>query len=132
QSWRMLGKDNGALVIIVATVLTVRGCGGYQLPSGTHKLCGPALSDAMAAVCDQGYNTMTPKKDAEDKEGSGVMLVSGSRYSLSPLLSSLFGSEVLIKTRRLRRHYPGGIYDECCLNSCSYQELADYCLRLPQ
>lgn len=35
------------------------------------------------------------------------------------------GSHSLVKTRRMRRV---GIYEECCLRSCSYNEMRNYCL----
>ncbi|XP_017861768.1 PREDICTED: probable insulin-like peptide 1 [Drosophila arizonae] len=89
------------------------------LREGKHKLCGPALNEAMDMVCVNGYNTIPMERDPR-------LEPSHQGFALSPLLSSLYGAEVLIKTRRLRRQ-GGGIYDECCRNSCTRSELLAYC-----
>ncbi|KAH8379450.1 hypothetical protein KR009_005079 [Drosophila setifemur] len=149
----MLGKDNGAVTVqglrllligSLSMVAMVTIVSAYQLPPGSHKLCGAALSDAMDAVCIHGYNSFHQKRrdvgwapDSEDgaeagdaAEAAETSELSDTGYALSPLLSSLFGAEVLIKTRRRQRRYLlGGIYDKCCVNSCSYDELALYCRR---
>ncbi|XP_064540092.1 probable insulin-like peptide 1 [Drosophila montana] len=103
----------------------------HLLREGKHKLCGQALNDAMDMVCVNGYNTI-PKKRLESPPEMGIdadqlQLRPGAGYALSPLLSSIYGAEVLIKTRRLRRQAGGGIYDECCRNACTYPELLSYC-----
>ncbi|SPP87459.1 probable insulin-like peptide 1 [Drosophila guanche] len=111
------------LLLLLIFLASVQGHGHghvHQLQVGSHKLCGQALSDAMDVVCAHGYNTL-PQKRSEPLDGAA--------FALSPLLSSLYGAEVLIQTRRHRRQRSsGGIYDECCVLSCSYQELASYCL----
>ncbi|XP_002027825.2 probable insulin-like peptide 1 [Drosophila persimilis] len=134
-SHRMLGKDTSAITavqvsrrhwpLVMLIFLAVVQGHVHQLQQGSHKLCGQALSDAMDVVCAHGYNTLPQKKsstvDAQDDDAP--------EYALSPLLSSLYGAEVLIKTRRHRRQRSsGGIYDECCVYSCRYEELASYCL----
>ncbi|XP_016977296.1 probable insulin-like peptide 1 [Drosophila rhopaloa] len=153
----MFCKDNGAvhglrlLQLLIATILAavLVMASGHQLPPGSHKLCGSALSDAMDVVCAHGYNSLPQKRGVpsssssgdEENEwqslagaltGTGVGVGAGAAvgygYSFSPLLTNLYGAEVLIKTRRHRRHLPGGVYDECCVKSCSYEELAAYCL----
>ncbi|KAH8270486.1 hypothetical protein KR018_010712 [Drosophila ironensis] len=133
----MLGQDNGAvrghrrpLIIVtpaIVLLLSIGSGGGHQLlPPGTHKLCGAALSDAMDAVCARSYAQLAHKRqDATD------MSDTEAGYSLGPILSSLFGAEILIKSPRLRRPRPGGISEECCVKSCSLAELADFCLWLP-
>ncbi|EDV96030.1 probable insulin-like peptide 1 [Drosophila grimshawi] len=142
------------LVLLLALLIAIMGSGCYAdgiggfraasmthpLREGKHKLCGPALNEAMSMVCVNGYNTI-PKKRMDSNQASLVDVVgvvaaeqtqlqqprgSDDGYALSPLLSSIYGTEVLIKTRRLRRQR-AGIYDECCVNSCSYPELLAYC-----
>ena len=47
----------------------------------------------------------------------------------SAALSNIFQFEpenLLAKTRRLRMY--GGIVEECCKKSCTFQELSAYCL----
>ncbi|KAH8369786.1 hypothetical protein KR093_000960 [Drosophila rubida] len=90
---------------------------------GMHKLCGQELNNALEAVCyGVGYNAMA-KRRSEDHDTAAA---SHPGYKLSPVLSSIYGTEVLIKSRRLRRQN-GGIYDECCVKACSYYELKAYC-----
>ncbi|ALC44230.1 Ilp1, partial [Drosophila busckii] len=105
----------------------------HPLRQGSHKLCGQALNVAMDAVCVNGYNTMRKKRmDSELALSGGLeanalqLQPQASGYARSPLLSSIYGTEVLIKTRRLRRDGPG-IHTECCLDSCTYPELLAYC-----
>ncbi|BFF98829.1 probable insulin-like peptide 1 [Drosophila madeirensis] len=116
-----LPRRRWPLLLLLIFLASVQGHGHvHQLQEGSHKLCGQALSDAMDVVCAHGYNTL-PKKRSEPLDEAD--------FALSPLLSSLYGAEVLIQTRRHRRQRSsGGIYDECCVLSCSYQELASYCL----
>lgn len=106
------------------------GMGGIsnaqQLREGTHKLCGSMLTNAMDLVCVGGYNSM-PFGKRVPRDESNVELGTQQRrrqprYTLSePSLSSS------LKTRRLRRQRFAGVYDECCVNSCSYEELLAYC-----
>ncbi|XP_052846673.1 probable insulin-like peptide 1 [Drosophila gunungcola] len=127
------------LIAVIPGALLVVMASGHQLPPGSHKLCGPALSDAMDVVCAHGYNSLSQKRaiqppvSNELKNGWWQALAEADAgadagYSFSPLLTNLYGAEVLIKTRRHRRHLPSGVYDECCVKSCSYEELAAYCL----
>ncbi|KAH8302459.1 hypothetical protein KR044_006904 [Drosophila immigrans] len=84
---------------------------------GMHKLCGQELNNALEAVCyGVGYNAMEKRRSDDHDPG----------YNLSPMLSNIYGTEVLIKSRRQRRQN-GGIYDECCIKACSYYELKAYC-----
>ncbi|XP_037723064.1 probable insulin-like peptide 1 [Drosophila subpulchrella] len=139
----MFCKDNGAvhglrllpllIAILTAILMMVTPGSGHQLPPGNHKLCGPALSDAMDVVCAHGYNSLPQKRrvlvPANDEEDNVWQSLAAAGYSFSPLLTNLYGSEVLIKTRRHRRHMTtGGVYDECCVKSCTYEELSAYCL----
>ncbi|XP_017133896.1 probable insulin-like peptide 1 [Drosophila elegans] len=125
------------LIAVIPVALLAVMASGHQLPPGSHKLCGPALSDAMDVVCAHGYNSLSLKRANQPavsneldngwwQARAGADADAG--YSFSPLLTNLYGTEVLIKTRRHRRHLPGGVYDECCVQSCSYEELAAYCL----
>ncbi|XP_022213779.2 probable insulin-like peptide 1 [Drosophila obscura] len=115
------------LLIMLIFLAAVQGHGHvHQLQQGSHKLCGQALSDAMDVVCAHGYNTLPQKRSSALDD---AMDAPPSEYALSPLLSSLYGAEVLIQTRRHRRQRSsGGVYDECCVYSCRYEELASYCL----
>lgn len=135
----MFCKDIGAvhgLRMLIATlpILAIMAilASGHQLPPGNHKLCGPALSDAMDLVCAHGYNThkRTPHPvvvPRPDYSSLGRLLLS-NLYGLGGDLEADVASGLLIKTRRQRRHLPGGVYDECCVYSCSYEELSAYCL----
>lgn len=114
--------------------LVTAGAGGgggissaQQLREGTHKLCGPVLTNAMDLVCVGGYNSMSfaskrvPRATASSVELGTQQRRRQPRYTHSgPLQTSL-------KTRRLRRQRFGGVYDECCVNSCNYEELLAYC-----
>ncbi|EDV51254.1 probable insulin-like peptide 1 [Drosophila erecta] len=149
----MFSQHNGAVAqgrrlqsLLIAAILTASmamatpggGTAHQLLPPGNHKLCGPALSDAMDVVCSNGFNTLPRKRGSllasnndvqgDDDDDGMWQTLDGAGYSFSPLLTNLYGSEVLIKTRRHRRHLTGGVYDECCVKSCSYEELATYCL----
>ncbi|XP_034106180.1 probable insulin-like peptide 1 [Drosophila albomicans] len=92
---------------------------------GMHKLCGHALNIALDAVCyDTGYNTLGKRRAADANTLTETSHHPG--YQLSSMLSNLYGTEVLIKSRRLRRQNTG-IHEECCLKACSYYELRAYC-----
>ncbi|XP_017040458.1 probable insulin-like peptide 1 [Drosophila ficusphila] len=139
----MFAKDNGAvhglrlvvplLMAIIAILYATATVSGHQLPPGNHKLCGPALSDAMDVVCAHGYNSLPQKRGvlpSEELPDNALWpgLAGAAGYSFSPLLTNLYGIQILVKTPRHRRHLPGGVYDECCVKSCSYEDLAAYCL----
>lgn len=129
----LLGLGDNCLV----TAGTGGGMGGggggissaQQLREGTHKLCGPVLTNAMDLVCVGGYNSMSfASKRVPRRATTASSVELGTqqrrrqpRYTHSgPLQTSL-------KTRRLRRQRFGGVYDECCVNSCNYEELLAYC-----
>jgi len=98
-----------------------------QLKQGSHKLCGQALNIAMDKVCKNGFNSIHKRRsDVIDSE-TELTEQTHPGFQLSPLLSSIYGMEVLIKTRRMRRQMTGGIHDECCVRSCDYYELRAYC-----
>ncbi|XP_034482231.1 probable insulin-like peptide 1 [Drosophila innubila] len=111
-----------------------------QLRQGSHKLCGQELNKAVEMACESGgYNTLQKKRtdgidtiDTIDTSASAELALQkdpahASAFQLSPILSSIYGTEVLIKTRRMRRQMTSGIYEECCVNSCNYFELLAYC-----
>lgn len=127
---RRMRRQDGLLLLLLLLglcddCLVTGGMGGsgissaQQLREGTHKLCGSMLTNAMDLVCVGGYNSMPFSKRVPGVELPGQRRRQ-ARYALSPLLSSL-------KTRRLRRQRYVGVYDECCVNSCSYDELLAYC-----
>jgi len=74
----MFSQHNGAAVhglrlqsLLIAAMLTAAmamvtptGSGHQLLPPGNHKLCGPALSDAMDVVCPHGFNTLPRKRES--------------------------------------------------------------------
>ncbi|KAH8375548.1 hypothetical protein KR200_002221 [Drosophila serrata] len=128
------GAVHGLRMLIAMLPIMAILASGHQLPTGNHKLCGSALSEALDLVCANGYNTLPQKRLPQ----SGVP---GADYSSSPLahllLSNWYALEdgdgdvasgFGIKTRRQRRHFPGGVYDECCVSPCSYDEISAYCL----
>ncbi|KAL7734707.1 hypothetical protein ACLKA6_010997 [Drosophila palustris] len=103
-----------------------------QLRQGSHKLCGQELNTAMDMVCESGYNSLQKRRtDGLDTNSNSnlntALYPSHGGFQWSPILSSIYGTEVLIKTRRMRRQMTGGIHDECCVNSCTYYELLAYC-----
>lgn len=104
-----------------------------QLRQGSHKLCGQELNTAVEMVCESGgYNTLQKRQDGIDSSARTALAVPKDPahsigFQLSPILSSIYGTQVLIKTRRMRRQMTGGIYEECCVNSCDYYELLAYC-----
>ncbi|KAH8342914.1 hypothetical protein KR059_001692, partial [Drosophila kikkawai] len=135
---KMICQDTGAvhglrMLIAMLPIMAILAS-GHQLPAGNHKLCGAALSEALDMVCAHGYNTLPQKRAPQPG-------VPGADYSSSPLgrllLSNWYALEegdgdvasgFRIKTRRQRRYLPGGVYDECCVSPCSYDEISAYCL----
>ncbi|KAH8415687.1 hypothetical protein KR222_009230, partial [Zaprionus bogoriensis] len=121
------GLHGNCLLAAGAGTAGTVGIGGIissaqQLRVGSHKLCGPVLANAMDMVCVGGYNSMLYGKRGQQQQQQ--------RQARRALLTSLYGGEVLVKTQRRRRQQRNvGIYDECCVNSCSYDELLAYCRR---
>ncbi|XP_016966431.1 probable insulin-like peptide 3 [Drosophila biarmipes] len=94
------------------------------------KLCGSKLPEALSRLCVYGFNAMTKRTF----DPMNFNLVEAGSLDLGfddrSLLERLFldGSAQMLKTRRLRE----GVFDECCLKSCSMDELLRYCASKPK
>ncbi|XP_034482230.1 probable insulin-like peptide 3 [Drosophila innubila] len=110
----------------------------YQVES--LRLCGNDLPEALAKICVAGYNTKM--KRTVPREYNGIDTIESNDNALGyygaysdldfnsqPLLRALLGESAhqLLSTRRRRL----GISDECCLKSCSWNELSMYCNNEP-
>ncbi|XP_022213737.1 probable insulin-like peptide 5 [Drosophila obscura] len=103
------------------------------------RICGDTLSEAMDMMCPNGFNARIPHKrglldlfdyvdhmagtepglddanTADDAAAVGAVLPEGVRLP--------WRHSSLMSTRRQMR----GIVDECCIKSCTYNEMAAYC-----
>ncbi|XP_044018613.1 LIRP-like isoform X2 [Aphidius gifuensis] len=92
--------------------------------SASMYYCGQKLSSALQLLCNGIYNVMLKKNNQElDMDNFAYFY----NWPLSPRASAnsmmgigRFGGE---RFRRQSR----GIHDECCLRSCSINELKSYC-----
>ncbi|XP_017080989.1 probable insulin-like peptide 3 [Drosophila eugracilis] len=114
-------------ILLLGLVLVILMIGSVR---GTMKLCGSKLPEALSRLCLYGFNTMT-KRTLDPMnynliEGNALNLGFDERSLLDRILSD--SSVQLLKTRRIRE----GIFDECCLNSCTMEELLSYCAPKPK
>ncbi|XP_017040461.1 probable insulin-like peptide 3 [Drosophila ficusphila] len=111
-------------MLIHGLVLLILMIGSVQ---ATMKLCGSNLPEALSKLCLYGFNTMTKRKlDPMNYNliGEGQLdLGFDDRSLLERMLTE--SSVQLLKTRRLRE----GVFDECCLKSCTMDELLTYCAK---
>ncbi|XP_054260046.1 probable insulin-like peptide 1 [Macrosteles quadrilineatus] len=122
--------DMGRLQISFATITILLA---VTVEPGTGKrLCGPALTQAMSLLCDQHdgfYGKRSNSLDTEDSEAEPHWM---SEMYLDP------DTEHFLTRRQAMRLIPGmqrvrrsGLADECCLKSCTVQEMTSYCATTP-
>ncbi|XP_031833052.1 insulin-like peptide 2 [Nomia melanderi] len=85
--------------------------------SEARHYCGDRLTSALQKICDSVYYARFKRNDQEtEKKGS---LSSNDFHPYK----SIENAKKMLKVRRLSR----GIREECCLGSCSMEELRSYC-----
>ncbi|GAB0093193.1 Probable insulin-like peptide 2 [Sergentomyia squamirostris] len=96
-----------------------------------RKLCGTKLSQTLALVCDNEYNTMHKKSFDDDDYAFADQPQTiddlPMKVSNFPLLSRMLSNSM--RPAQFRRFRRQGIIDECCKKSCTYSELRGYCGR---
>ncbi|XP_065331398.1 LIRP-like isoform X2 [Cloeon dipterum] len=88
---------------------------------GATKYCGKHLANALHLVCDGVY--FVPEWNKKSLPDTQDYWQDESNY---PFRSRASASQLIPSNRRVRRK-PRGIVDECCLKSCSIQEMKSYC-----
>ncbi|XP_037825791.1 probable insulin-like peptide 3 [Lucilia sericata] len=108
----------------------------YEANASTKRLCGPVLAQVLESVCINGYNSIKTKKSVpmvhnnldvldnyNDMEGEENALAAKHSFLDDLLMVDHINS--VAKTRRRRNLF--GIYDECCVKGCTFDELTSYC-----
>ncbi|KAK9300368.1 hypothetical protein QLX08_006910 [Tetragonisca angustula] len=90
-----------------------------QSMSEMHQYCGRMLSSTLEIMCGSVYNPRF-KKSNQEMEMDNYM---GYSYDLHSYLKSYKNAVEMIKFRRNTR----GVHEECCLKSCTTEELRSYC-----
>ncbi|EFN78996.1 LIRP [Harpegnathos saltator] len=143
------------LVMAVAFLMPESGNaqsdGSYALKWSMNvpqRYCGRRLSNALQTVCTGVYNNMF-KKNVQQEENKTQQEKSHfvdpgtrrsnmyselevSEYPLNYERPSLFisgmgATQFINRYRGSRVRRARGIYEECCLNACTYNELSTYC-----
>ncbi|XP_059483216.1 LIRP isoform X2 [Neocloeon triangulifer] len=99
----------------------------FQIESkrgANNKYCGKHLANALHLVCDGVFfNPGTwSKKSVPDPQDYWQDELSSN----FPFRSRAEATQLMPSNRRVRRK-PRGIVDECCLKSCSINEMKSYC-----
>ncbi|XP_014486682.1 PREDICTED: LIRP-like [Dinoponera quadriceps] len=144
------------VTLVLAVVFLVPESGNAQSDSSYHQLgtrmsvevpqryCGRRLSNILQTVCTGVYNNMFKKNVQQEDSKIQRSIEAGTRrsnmfsglemsdYPINYERPSLFmtgmGATQFINRyhgSRVRRQR--GIYEECCLNGCTVQELTTYC-----
>ncbi|XP_055689823.1 LIRP-like isoform X2 [Lutzomyia longipalpis] len=95
-----------------------------------RRLCGTKLSQTLALVCENEYNTMQKKSFDDDYAFADQPQTIDDlpmKVPNLPLISRLMGNSM--RPAMFRRFRRQGIIDECCRKSCTYSELKGYCGR---
>lgn len=129
----------------------------YEIHAGASKLCGKNLIQALDLVCVNGFNDLGINKKSikkpskynainkmfrnrltlfhftvnHDLDALSVFneIEDESPFKSESLLNDMLFSERLNTLAKTRRHrLVTGVYDECCLKSCTTKELSGYCL----
>ncbi|EDW40930.1 probable insulin-like peptide 3 [Drosophila sechellia] len=114
-------RCQGRRILLPSLLLLILMIGGVQ---ATMKLCGRKLPETLSKLCVYGFNAMTKRT----LDAVNFNLIDGfeDRSLLERLLSD--SSVQMLKTRRLR----DGVFDECCLKSCTMDEVLRYCAAKPR
>ncbi|OAD54936.1 hypothetical protein WN48_05816, partial [Eufriesea mexicana] len=83
-----------------------------------QQYCGQILSSTLQKICGSVYNSRF-KKSNQEIDINNYMAFS---YDQHPY-KSIKNARKMIKFRRNSR----GIHEECCLKSCTKEELRSYC-----
>ncbi|KAG6794764.1 LIRP-like [Apis laboriosa] len=90
-----------------------------QTVTEMHQYCGRTLSSTLQIMCGSVYNSRF-KKSNQEMEMDDYMAFYG--YDLYPY-KSIKNAKKMIRFRRNSK----GIHEECCLKSCTTEELRSYC-----
>ncbi|KAM7358413.1 insulin-like peptide 5 [Cochliomyia hominivorax] len=107
----------------------------YEVNADSKRFCGPLLVQVLESVCVDGYNSLITKKsvpfhkmlnglDMNNYIGSDTDGLNDKNSLLEDLLTQDHTNSFAV-TRRRRNLL--GIYDECCVKGCSYNEIRSYC-----
>ncbi|KAI8121348.1 putative insulin-like peptide 1 [Lucilia cuprina] len=100
-----------------------------QIQVFADRRCGAQLTQIMWAICENGFNTIPMSKRSVHSHQLLSDIEDNLPYPYAAnSLSNIFQLEkenLIGKNRRTRML---GIVDECCKKSCTYNELAAYCL----
>uniref|UniRef100_A0A1L8DP31 Putative conserved secreted protein n=1 Tax=Nyssomyia neivai TaxID=330878 RepID=A0A1L8DP31_9DIPT len=96
-----------------------------------RRLCGTKLSQTLALVCENEYNTMQKKSFDEEDYAFADQPQTIDDFPMKmpnfPLLTRMMSNSM--RPGQFRRFRRQGIIDECCKKSCTYSELKGYCGR---
>ncbi|XP_031622184.1 LIRP-like isoform X2 [Contarinia nasturtii] len=115
----------------MANDFTVVGFGN----GSTKKFCGPRLAEALKWICNGEYNQLQTNKRSGadgtfDDYYNDPSLLEGlpPHYQSYAYLSKIIPDSAAIRPRVRREWYVyRGVYDECCQNACTINELKRYC-----
>nr|AAY54822.1 IP05494p [Drosophila melanogaster] len=126
QDRRILLPSLLLLILMIGGVQATMKLCGRKLPETLSKLCvyGFKLPETLSKLCVYGFNAMT--KRTLDPVNFNQIDGFEDRSLLERLLSD--SSVQMLKTRRLR----DGVFDECCLKSCTMDEVLRYCAAKPR
>nr|XP_017015855.2 probable insulin-like peptide 3 [Drosophila takahashii] len=122
-----MGRNRDTRILLPSLLLLVLMIGSAQC---AMKLCGGKLPEALSRICVYGFNAMTKRTLDPDNFNLIEAAPLGLGFEDGSLLERLLveSSAQMLKTRRLRE----GVFDECCLKSCSMDELLRYCAPKPK
>ncbi|XP_061395161.1 probable insulin-like peptide 3 [Musca vetustissima] len=92
------------------------------------RVCGPSLSQLLETVCVNGFNARVTKKSNVNLNLPNAKKLSDTMLPYNPMSHILFNkrTDTMAKVRKERLYT--GVYDECCLKTCSLNEILGYCL----
>lgn len=108
---------------------------GRDLKQIRGKFCGPNLSTALSVVCRGKYNSPRPKQQKKSSKSNLIIVYltiliiiivvvyeDDEEFSDYPFV--LKRNALNFLTDEISKR---GVVEECCLDSCSLQELQSYC-----
>ncbi|XP_001601730.2 LIRP [Nasonia vitripennis] len=100
-----------------------------QKRQGASKYCGQQLSNALQLVCHGRYNPMFKKSVGQGMEMDDYPFNYDDSYPFRSraVANAMMGRFGAGRFRRDSR----GVHDECCLKSCTMNEMRSYCA-IPQ
>ncbi|XP_034937596.1 LIRP-like isoform X2 [Chelonus insularis] len=94
-----------------------------DLSGPMHRYCGKQLSNALQILCNGVYNSMFKKSDQEMEIDADYPYPYDYPLRSRASANAMWGRFGGVRFRRESR----GVHDECCVKSCSLQELMSYC-----